>query len=76
MSALGNWIEFTPIKQKGINVSNDDMCRGKIVSIGEKVELKLKKGDEVLVSTVKKVQDLIEGETRYFVNENAIIKKF
>lgn len=75
ISALGDFVEFVEVKEKGLNLTNDDIKHGKIISIGELVKLPIKIGDTVLVSTVKKIQDLIDGEMHYFVSSNAVIKK-
>lgn len=75
MTALGKFVEFTELKDKGLSVTNDDMRHGVVVSVGADVPLKLKKGDKIIVSTVKKVQDVIDGETHYFVQYDSVVAK-
>lgn len=75
MSALGTFVKFIKLEEKGMSVANDDLMHGIVESIGEQVKLPLKKGDKIVVSTVKKIQDLIKGQTFYWVAETQIIEK-
>lgn len=70
MAALGKFVEIVKIDSM---TGNDDLMHGKVVSVGDQVEINIKKGDKVIVSTVKKVTDYIEKETHYWVNETQIV---
>lgn len=67
---VGTWIKFTKVEEK---YTNDDLMHGKVVSIGEKVELPLVDGQTIVVSTVKKNQDIQDGKTYFYVNESQIM---
>lgn len=75
MSALGTWVEFTAVNEKSLSSTNPDLMHGIVVSIGDGVSFDLKKGDKIVVSTVKRLQDFLDGEQHYFVNDTAVIKK-
>lgn len=75
MSAIGTFIEFIELKEKGLSSVNKDLKHGKIISVGKKADIDIKVGDKAVISCVKIIQDLIEGETRYFVDQNAVVKK-
>jgi co-chaperonin GroES (HSP10) len=72
MSAIGKFVEIVKIDSM---TGNEDLMHAKVVSIGNLVEMPIKKGDKVIVSTVKKVQDYIEGETHYWVDQSQIVHK-
>lgn len=77
MSALGTFIEFVKVEEKGLSVTNDDLMHGQVISMGGSVSYaNLKIGDKIIVSTVKKVQDIINGEVHYWVDEKQVIHKF
>ena len=77
MSALGTFIEFVKAEEKGMSVTNDDLMHGKVLSLGGSVSYaSLKVGDKIIVSTVKKVQDMIDGEIHYWVDEKQVVHKF
>lgn len=67
---VGTWIKFTKVEEK---YTNDDLMHGKVVSVGEQVKIPLKKGQTIVVSTVKKNQDIQGGQTYYYVTENQVI---
>ncbi len=73
MKALGNWVAFTRVEDKGLSTTSDDLMHGEVVSFGDEVMLPLKKGEKIIVSTVKKNIDLIGGVNYYFVPENQVI---
>lgn len=75
MSAIGTFIEFIELKEKSLFTTNKDLKHGKIISIGKKADIDIKAGDKAVISCVKIIQDLIEGETHYFVDQNSVIKK-
>lgn len=70
---LGKFVKFVKLEEKGVSTVNQDLMHGKVISVGEKVELPIKKGDKIVVSTVKKMQDLQNGETYYYVNEEQLM---
>lgn len=70
--ALGTFVQFTKEESK---YGNDDLMEGVVVSVGELVKLPIKKGDKILVSTVKKVQNIQDGKTFYYVGEAQIVDK-
>ena len=70
MIALGTWVAFSKLES---NYTNDDLMHGKVISVGELVKLPIKEGKNIVVSTVKKVQDIEEGKTVFYVQESQII---
>lgn len=70
MNTLGTWVKFT---KEESNYTNDDLMHGKVVSVGEQVKIPLKKSQIIVVSTVKKNQDIQNGQTFYYVQENQIM---
>jgi hypothetical protein len=68
--ALGTFIKFTKVES---NYTNDDLMHGKVVSVGEKVELPIVPGKTIVVSTVKRNQDIQEGITYYYVQESQVM---
>ena len=70
MSAIGTFVKFKKIEG---NYTNDDLMHGEVVSFGEKVEAPLNIGDKIVISTVKKNQDIQNGQTYYYVNESQIM---
>jgi len=68
--ALGTFVKF---EKKESTYSNDDLMYGIVVSVGEQVKIPLKKGQTILVSTVKKIQDIQGGKTYYYVNESQVV---
>lgn len=68
--SLGTWVKFTKIES---NYTSDDLMHGEVVSIGEQVKIPLKIKDKIVVSTVKKNQDIQDGKTFYYVNELQIM---
>ena len=75
MSAIGTFVEFIELKEKGLFITNKDLKHGKILSVGKKADIDIEAGDRAIISTVKVIQDMIEGETHYFVDQNAVVKK-
>lgn len=73
MSAIGTWIKFVKLDEKGMSTTSDDLMHGEVISVGEQVKIPLKIGSKIVVSTVKKNQDLQEGQTFYYVQENQIM---
>lgn len=67
---LGTWIKFTKVET---NYTNDDLMHGKVVSVGEQVKIPLKENDIIVVSTVKKAQDIQNGQTYFYVGESQVI---
>ena len=70
--AIGKFIELVKVDSM---TGNDDLMHAKVVSVGDQVEIPIKKGDKVIVSTVKKVTDYIDKETHYWVSETQIVHK-
>lgn len=75
MAALGEFIEFVKLEEKGVSMTNADLMHGKVVSVGEQVKIPIKMGDKIVVSTVKKLQDMVGGEMHYWVIESQVIHK-
>ena len=71
--SVGTWIKFTKIDEKGMSTTNDDLMHGKVVSVGELVKIPVKVGSKIVVSTVKKNQDLQNGQTYYYVTEGQVM---
>ena len=67
---VGTWVKFT---KEEATYTNDDLMHGKVVAVGEQVKIPLKKGQTIVVSTVKKNQDIQKGQTYYYVQENQVI---
>ena len=67
---VGTFIKFT---KEETNYTGDDLMHGKVVSVGEQVKIPVKKGDTIVVSTVKKNQDIQGGKTYYYVSENQVV---
>ena len=72
MSAIGKFIELVKVDSM---TGNDDLMHAKVVSVGDQVEIPIKKGDKVIVSTVKKVTDYIDKETHYWCDQSQIVHK-
>ena len=68
--AIGTYIKFKKLEGKW---TNDDLMHGTVVSVGEQVKIPVKKGNTIVVSTVKKAQDLQNGETFYYVGESQVM---
>lgn len=68
--SLGTWVKFTKIES---NYTSDDLMHGEVVSVGEQVKIPLKIKNKIVVSTVKKNQDIQDGKTFYYVNESQIM---
>ena len=72
MSAIGKFIELVKVDSM---TGNDDLMHAKVVSVGDQVEIPIKKGDKVIASTVKKVTDYIDSETHYWCDQSQIVHK-
>jgi len=68
--SVGTFIKFTKMES---NYTNDDLMHGKVVSVGEQVKIPIKKGQTIVVSTVKKNQDIQNGQIFYYVSENQVM---
>jgi co-chaperonin GroES (HSP10) len=68
--SVGTFIKFTKVDS---NYTNDDLMHGKVVSFGEAVDIPIKKGDTIVVSTVKKNQDIQDGKTYFYVDYKQVM---
>lgn len=68
--SLGTFVKFTKVES---NYTSDDLMHGKVVSIGDAVKIPIKVGSKIVVSTIKKNQDIQEGQIYYYVQENQIM---
>lgn len=73
MSALGTFVECIDAPDDGLTLSDQNVRRGTVVSVGEGVGLPIKSGDIVLFATPQMMQYSINGVMHYFVPDKSVI---